>query len=383
MLLSYSYRLYPTTEQRQLLGRIIEIHRSLYNDALTERCLAWKTSRKRISYLDQAKQLKAIRAFDADAAWVNFTSIQQTLRRLQKAFAGFFRRIKAGEKPGLPRYKGKGWFDSVCYVYGDGLRLKNGRLYVNRVGDIRIFQHREFPIDTTIKMAVIKRDNLGNWFVVFQIEVPDVGKVNPETSVGIDVGLEYFAALSNGEMIGNPRWRRCAQRQLAILQQRQARCKKGSCQYNELKRQIQQLHKKTTNQRKDFHHKVSKQIVDRFDAIFVEKLNVKGMAQGNLSKSIGDAGWSQFLFFTEYKAAKAGKLYQAVKASGTSQECPCCSWRVAKTLDVRIHLCPHCGYTVPRDTAAAQVIELRGLHARTELRRKVYQLDWSPEAASL
>jgi len=108
MLLSYSYRLYPTTEQRHLLGRIVEIHRSLYNDALTERRLAWKTSRKSISYLDQAKQLKAIRAFDADAAWVNFTSIQQTLRRLQKAFDGFFRRSKAGEKPGFPRYKGKG-----------------------------------------------------------------------------------------------------------------------------------------------------------------------------------------------------------------------------------------------------------------------------------
>lgn len=382
MLLSYSYRLYPTADQRQLLNRALEIHRSLYNDALTERRQAWRCQRKNISYVDQSNQLKAIRQFDDDAAWVNFSSVQQTLRRLQKAFDGFFRRIKSGEKPGFPRYKGRGWFDSVCYVYGDGLRLKNGRLYIHRVGDVRIFQHRDFPADTAIKMAVVKRDNMENWSVVFQIEVLDIEPIKLETSVGIDVGLEYFAALSNGQMIDNPRWRRVSERKLANLQKMQARCKKGSCRHKELKRQIQRLHQKTANQRKDFHHQVSRQIVDRFDAIFVEKLNVKGMSQGNFAKSIGDAGWSQFLFFTEYKAAKAGKLCQEVKANGTSQECPCCGCRVEKTISVRVHSCHNCGYIVPRDTAASQVIELRGLNARTELRRKVYQLDWSPEAAS-
>jgi putative transposase len=381
MLLSYSYRLYPTTEQRQLLDRAIEIHRSLYNDALTERRLAWKMNRKSIGFVDQANQLKAIRAFDEDAAWVNFTSVQQTLRRLQKGFDAFFRRIKSGEKPGFPRYKGRGWFNSVCYVYGDGLRLKDGRLRIQRIGDIRIFQHRDFPTDASIKMAVVKRDNAGNWSVVFQIEVPDVEPIKPESSVGIDVGLEYFAALSNGELIDNPRWRKASEDKLAKLQKMRARCKRGSIRNAELKRQIQRLHQKTTNQRKDFHHQVSKQIVDRFDAIFVEKLNVKGMSQGLFSKSIGDVGWSQFLFFTEYKAAKAGKLYQEVKASGTSQECPCCGSRVEKTISVRVHNCPNCGYIVPRDTAASQVIELRGLNARTELRRKVYQPGWSPETA--
>lgn len=383
MLLSYSYRLYPTADQRQLLDRMIEIHRSLYNDALTERRLAWKMNRKSIGFVDQANQLKAIRAFDDDAAWVNFSSVQQTLRRLQKGFDAFFRRIKSGEKPGFPRYKGKGWFDSVCYVYGDGLRIKNGRLYMHRIGEIRIFQHREFPTDTTIKMAVVKRDNVGNWSVVFQIEVTDTEPGELETSVGIDVGLEYFAALSNGELIDNPRWRRASEEKLAKLQKMRARCKRGSIRNAELKRQIQRLHQRTANQRKDFHHQVSKQIVDRFDAIFVEKLNVKGMSQGHFAKSISDVGWSQFLFFTEYKAAKAGKLYQEVKANGTSQECPCCGGRVEKMISVRVHNCQHCGYTVPRDTAASQVVELRGLKARTELRRKVYQLDWSPEAASL
>lgn len=383
MLLSYSYRLYPTAEQRQLLDRTIEIHRSLYNDALTERRLAWKMNRKSISYADQSNQLKAIRLFDDDAAWVNFSSVQQTLRRLQKGFDAFFRRIKSGEKPGFPRYKGKGWFDSVCYVYSDGLRLKNGRLYIQRIGDIRIFKHREFPVDTAIKMAVVKHDNVGNWSVTFQIEVPDVEPVSLESSVGIDVGLEYFAALSNGELIDNPRWRRVSERKLAKLQKMQARCKKGSCRYVELKRQVQRLHQKTTNQRKEFQHQLSRNLVDRFDAIFVEKLNVKGMFQGLFSKSISDVGWSQFLFFTEYKAAKAGKLYQEVSARNTSQECPCCNGRVEKTIDVRVHNCPNCGYIVPRDTAASQVIELRGLNARTELRRKVYPLVGSPEAASL
>jgi len=159
MLLSFRYRLYPNREQRQTLNRIIEIHRGLYNDALTERRLAWKMNRKSISYVDQANQLKAIREFDEDAAFVNYTSVQQTLRRLNKAFDAFFRRIQAGEKPGYPRYKGRNWFNSVCYVYGDGIGLKDNRLYIQRVGQVRMFQHRPLP-DEKIKQVIIKRDNL-------------------------------------------------------------------------------------------------------------------------------------------------------------------------------------------------------------------------------
>ncbi len=375
MNLSYKYRLYPNQKQRQTLNRILEIHRGLYNDALTERRLAWKMNYKSISYIDQASQLKAIRAFDEDAAFVNYTSIQQTLRKLDKAFNAFFRRMKAGQKVGYPRYKGKGQFMSVCYVYGnnDGIHLKNDRLYIQRAGYIRMFQHRPLPKNATIKMVIIKRNNLGNWFVVFQVELPDVLPLTtPTKSIGIDMGLEYFAALSTGELIDNPRWSRISESKLAKLQKMQSRCKRGSQRYNKLMHQIRNLHQKIANQRRDFHHKLSRQLVNKYGIIFVEKLNIIGLIHSYVSKSIGDAGWSQFLFFTLYKAENAGGARPEVDSRGTSQLCPMCNCKVEKSLSVRVHSCSNCSYTVPRDVAASQVIELRGLKARTEPCRKAF-----------
>jgi putative transposase len=373
MLLSYKYRLQPNREQRQVLDRLLEIHRGLYNDALTERRLAWKMNRKSISYADQANQLKAIRQFDDDAAFVNYTSMQQTLRRLDKAFAAFFRRVKAGEKPGYPRYKGRAWFKSICYVYGDGIQLKDDRLYVQRAGGIRMFQHRPLPDGTLrIKQVILKRDNLGNWYGVFQVELPDIEPLTtPTTSVGIDMGLEYFAALSTGETIENPRWFRASEDRLAKLQKRRSRCSKGSNQYRYLTGQIRRCHQKIANQRLDFHHKLSRELVNQYGVIFVEKLNINGLCQSHVSKSMADAGWSQFLFFLNYKAESAGGCRPEVDARRTSQLCPMCGCPVEKSLSIRVHLCSNCGYTVPRDVAASQVIELRGI-ARTEQRRKVF-----------
>jgi putative transposase len=374
MLLSYSYRLYPNQAQRQLLDRILWIHRGLYNDALTERRLAWEKRHKNIHYADQANQLKAIRQFDEDAAWVNFSSVQQTLRRLDKAFQAFFRRIKAGEKPGYPRYKGRRWFNSVCYVYGDGIRLGGQRLTVQRVGEVRMFQHRPLPEAGTIKMVVIKRDKCDNWYAVFQVELPDVEPLNtPLAAVGIDMGLMSFIALSNGEEIDNPRWFRTGEGRLAKLQRIRARCKRGSNRYAELSRLLRKQHAQMANRRKDFHHKLSRELVTRFPLLFVEDLNIKGLSRSHMSKSMADAGWSQFLFFLHYKAESAGGASIEVNARGTSQDCPECGCSVEKSLGVRIHRCESCGYVAPRDVAAAQVILQRGL-ARTEPGRKVFQV---------
>ena len=223
MNLSYKYRLYPTAEQRETLDRILWVHRDLYNDALTERRLAWEKNRKSISYAGQCAQLKDIRQFDADAAWLNHTSTQQTLRRLDKAFQAFFRRVKAGETPGYPRYKGRHRFNSVRYVYGDGLHLRDGRLYVQHVGSIRLFRHRPLPEGAVIRQAVIKRDGLGNWYVVFQLELPDPEPLpGPLEAVGLDMGLLSFVALSTGEEVDNPRWFRAGEERLAVLQKRRA-----------------------------------------------------------------------------------------------------------------------------------------------------------------
>jgi putative transposase len=267
VLLSFKYRLYPTQSQRNVLEYLLETHRRIYNDALKERVIAYKHAGKPVSvtYRMQADQLKAIRKFDEHAAFANFSSLQQTLRRLQKAYDAFFRRVKAGEDPGFPRFKGKGWFKSVCYVYGDGIRLDGDRLVVQRVGAIRMFQHRELP--GSVKMVVLKRDGHGNWHAVFQVELPDVQPTEGDlNSVGIDMGLLSFAALSTGlstgEEVRNPRFFRLAEKERAHLQQVRARCAKGSIRDGELSKRIRSLHERTANQRRDFQHKLSRAIVN-------------------------------------------------------------------------------------------------------------------------
>lgn len=361
MLLSYKFRLYPNSKQRQALDRILEIHRQLYNAALQERRMAWQKCKVSIYYNDQANQLKELRKFDEDAAWLNYSSIQQTLRRLDKAFRAFFRRVKAGEEPGYPRFKGKRWYKSVCYVYGDGIRLKEGRLYVQNVGLVRLFQHRAIPDDAKIKMAVLKRDNLGNWYIIFQLELPDP---EPETSigpaVGIDMGLLSFATLSTGQHIDNPRWFRASEEKLAVMQCRRSRCKRGGRKYRELTRQIRRLHEHIANQRHDFHHKVSTELVRRFGFIAVEDLNVNGLCRSHVSKSMADAGWGYFLAMLSYKAENAGKTVLKVSPNYTSQACSGCGCIVQKSLSDRLHICPHCGLVLDRDQNAALNVLARG-----------------------
>ena len=362
MNLSYKYRLYPSRAQAKLLDKMLEIHRTIYNDALTERREAWKRCQVSVNYYAQANQLKAIREFDEDAAWCNYSSLQQTLRRLDKSFAGFFRRVKAGEKAGYPRYKGRRWYKSVRFVYNDGLRLKDGRLYVQNVDLIRVFQHRPVPDDAKIKGAILKRDKLGHWFVIFQLKLPDVEAApSDKPDVGIDMGLETFAALSNGDQVENPRWFRASEEKLATLQRRRSRCERGSRKYRELSRQIRKLHAHTANQRHDFHHKESAKIAARFGFIAAENLNIKGLARSHVSKSIGDAGWGYFLNMLSYKAERAGGQFVQVNPNGTSQYCSGCGCKVPKPLSVRVHSCPHCGLTLNRDVNAACNILSRGL----------------------
>lgn len=367
---AYKFRLYPTPAQVRQLDRIVEVHRQVYNDALLERNEAWRMCRQSVNYYTQSYQLKAIREFDDDVAWCNYSSLQQTLRRLQKAFDAFFRRVAAGtEKPGYPKYKNRRTFRSVCYVYNDGIRFKRGRLYIQHVGRVRIFQHRPIPENAHPKMVMIMRDKARRWYAVFQIELPNPVPVTVERpAVGIDMGLEHFAALSTGELIANPRWFREAEQQLATLQRQRARCQRGSRRYRELSRRIARLHDRTAQKRHDFHHQLANRLAGEFGLIAVESLNINGLARSHVSKSIGDVGWGQFLQVLEYKTQATGGNLVKVAAHGTSQVCPECDCTVRKELAERQHRCPECGYTAPRDVAAARVILARGLNepARTE-----------------
>jgi len=233
-----------------------------------------------------------------------------------------------------------------------------------------MFMHREIPADGVIKMAILKQDKLDNWFVIFQVELPDPAiPIRHLPEVGIDMGLEHFATLSTGEQLENPRWFRHAEDELGILQKKRARCRSGSNHYRELTCQIRRLHQRIANKRRDFHHQICASLVQRYGWIAIEDLNIKGLFRSRTSKSMGDAGWSQFLQMLEYKAAWAGTSVIKVKANGTSQECSRCGFVIPKSLSERLHTCSNCGFTAPRDVNAAWVILSRG-KARTGPPRK-------------
>jgi putative transposase len=357
----YKYRIYPNRKQVRLLHKAIGLHRQLYNAALEHRILAWKNHKQSISCYAQANELKEIRKEDVSFAWCNHNALNRTLRRLDKAYQSFFRRCKNGEKPGFPKFKGGEFFSSIEYTYNNGIRLKNGKLYVQEVGLIRIFMHRPIPEDAKIKAATIKFEKPNRWYVVFSLELPSPEiSIRNEPRIGIDMGLEYFCALSTGELIKNPRWFGETEKGLGVLQKRKARCKRGSKQHGELSRQITRLHQRTANKRHDFHNQLSTQLVRDFSFIAVENLNIAGLARSHVSKSMGDVGWGQFLHMLEYKSEEHGTRFVKVDARNTSQECSACGRIVQKSLSVREHNCPKYGYVAHRDVNAAQVILQRG-----------------------
>lgn len=363
MILSYQYRLYPKEAQIQALNELFEQGRRLYNAALEERREAWRMAGISLNYSSQAGQLKEIRQEDPEGLGkLNFSACQQILRRMEKAFTAFFRRVKAGEKPGFPRFKSRSRFRSLEFRFGDGTSLKADRLRIQGVGEIRVFFHRPILEDAKIKVVVIKRDGLGQWVAVFQLEFPDPQpEAHPGEPVGVDLGVTTLVALSTGELLEAPRYFRKTERKLRRQQRRLSRRKKFSRRWHRARKQVAKTHRRISNQRKDFSHKLSHRLTHEFSLIAVEDLNVNGLGRSRLAKSVHDASWSQLLSHLSFKAEKAGSKVVAVNPRYTSQICSDCGSLVPKKLSVRVHRCPECGLTIDRDVNAALNILHRAL----------------------
>jgi putative transposase len=357
--LTFKYRCYPTRAQDAALHAQVDEACRLYNGALQERRDAWKQAHRSVSYYEQANQLKAIRA-DGSLTLANFSACQDVLRRVDKTFRAFFTRVKAGHTAGYPRFKPKRRYDSLTFPsYGDGCRLKpNGRLYLQGVGDLKVKLHR--PVDGRVKTVSVKRA-AGKWYALFSCEAEPSPLPPSDEAVGIDVGLTAFATLSDGSEIANPRHLRAAQRKLRLAQRRVARRKRGSHGRHTAVRMLQKAHARVQHQRADFHHKISRALVDRFGLIAVENLNVKGLAGSMLAGSVHDAGWASFLAKLDYKAESAGRRVVRVNPAGTTQRCSTCGEHVPKTLSQRWHDCPACGLRLSRDENAAREILRLGL----------------------
>jgi len=359
---TYKYRVDPTRQQAAALNAQVDDACRLYNAALDERRSAWRMHGINLRYLDQANQLKAIRAA-GDVGVANFSACQDVLRRVDKTFAAFFRRVKAGEKPGYPRFKPRQRYDSLTWPsWGDGCALRpSGRLYLQGVGDLKVKWHRPLPADTTVKTVTAKRE-AGRWYVCFSVEMtaPEPLPAS-EVAVGIDVGLTTFAVLSDGTGITNPRHFRAAERRLRLAQRKLARRQRRSRRREKARQAVARLHAHVRNQRRDFHHKAARALVEQYGLIAVEDLSTKGLAGSMLAKSVHDAGWGQFISILSDKAACAGRTLVKVHPAGTTQACSACGMVVRKTLAERWHDCPACGLRLNRDHNAAQNVLHRAL----------------------
>ena len=355
MVLMFRYRLLPTKAQHRALERILESQRQLYNAALEERIGAYRKAGKTITYFDQSKSLTELRRNDAEFSGLPVSLQRATLKRLDEAYRSFFRRVKVGAKPGFPRFRGKGWFDSFGFREFSGITLDNQRVrFKGMPGSLRIHWHRELP-GSSIKSCTFKRDASG-WCVAFAVEVAPAAPRKANRPVGVDLGISTFAALSDGGFIPSLRAARRAERRLRIAQRALARKKRGSSSRRKTRVVVARCHAAVTRQRREHLHQASARLVRDYDAIAVEKLQVNALARSALAKDVHDASWAKFLSRLRYKAVWAGARVVEVDPQHTSQDCSRCGAQVPKDLAVRHHDCPICGLSLDRDLNAARNI---------------------------
>lgn len=364
----FRYRLYPTRAQDAALRETLWRLRELYNGALQERIAAYRQHGESLSAYAQMAELREVRAVRPEYAAIHVHLLQDVITRLDRAYRAFFRRVKAGQTAGFPRFQGRGRYTSFtfkdCKAKKNWIVAGGKRLDISGIGKVKIKLHR--PMEGRLKQVTVTLGGDGHWYACMCCdEVP--AKPLPATgqSVGIDVGITTFAALDNGELVANPRHYEQAQASLRRAQKTVSRRRnKRSNRRRKAVALLAKQHDRVRRTRLDFHHKVAADLVRRFDRIAVEKLNVKGLARMRLAKQVHDAAWAQFTTILSSKAECAGREFIAVDPRGTSQTCSECGCEVRKDLSVRVHDCPHCGYVVDRDVNAARNVANRAGHVR-------------------
>ena len=357
---TFMFRLYPTRRQISWLSDILELCRWVYNETLATRKNAWEQEHQSLSLYATNKLLTGWKQAKPELGRVHSQVLQNVRERVDLAFQAYFRWMKAGgEKPGYPRFKGYGRYDSFTFKQS-GFGLQGKGVQLSKIGLVKIKQHR--PIEGTIKTLSIRRDAVGNWFACFSCEIEPHSLPTSVKTVGVDVGLKSFATFSNGESIANPRFFRRDEQELAKVQRKLSKAGKGTPERARRRKVVAQVYQRMVNRRKDFAHQLSRSIVNTYGIIVLERLNTQRMLHNHcLAKSIADAAWHQLVRFTSYKAEEAGRVCVLVDPDGTTQRCSRCGRVVKKSLAVRIHDCPGCGLKMDRDENAAINILALGL----------------------
>jgi putative transposase len=382
---AYEFRLRPTARQHVALGQCLALHRELYNAALQERRDAWWLRGTGVSNGDQSAQLKDIRQIRPDVAVWSFSSQQATLRRLNRAFTGFFRRVKAGDTPGYPRFKPAHRFDSVEWPKdGDGCRWHpdTRRVYLQGIGQLNVTVHRQ--VQGKVKTIQVRRQGR-RWLLILSCDGVPTQPLEPtRAEVGVDVGIASFATTSDGQHVPNPGYGRVAAARLGTAQQVLIRKRRGSNNRRKAREPLAARHRKLANQRRNFHYQVARALVADYGLLVVEDLRIlnlvrrpaprpdpdqpgrflpnRAAAKTGLHQSIHDAGWAQFVSILRAKAEEAGRVVIDVDARHTSDRCGACGHTAKENrASQAVFSCRGCGHTLNADEHAARNILRAGL----------------------
>ncbi len=357
---TFKYKLMPTPEQDQALERVLWCCRTLYNAALEERKTAWERCRVSVGYYQQKAELPDLKADFPAYTEVHSQVLQDVLKRLERAFQAFFRRLKAVKQPGYPRFQGRNRYNSFTYPqYGNGVVLDGGILSLSKIGCIPLRLHR--PLQGTAKTLILAREADGWYVCVCCADVPVVSLPSTGYETGMDVGLKVFLITADGATVASPRHYRKAEQHLNKAQRRLSRRKQESKRRRKAVQLLKRKHQRVRRQRTDFHHQTALLLLRTYDTLYLEDLRVANLVRNpHLAKSISDAGWAAFRTILDGKAAYAGRQVVAVPPAFTSQDCSGCGERVPKSLSVRTHICTNCGLIVDRDENAARNIQWAG-----------------------
>jgi putative transposase len=376
---SYQFKLRPTKQQIIDIDRWLSMLAAQYNYLLADRFSWYEQNRCPINacplvchipelrdnpnYYSQKKTLPDLKKTHPHYGEVYSQVLQDVVKRVNLAFERFLKGDCNGKRSGRPRFKPRDRYRTFTYPAIKNDCIQGNKITLPKLGVIKVIQHRQIPDGFKIKTVSVTKKADG-YYATLSLEdltVPTVKPdINPDSLVGIDLGLKdfFFLTTSEGWTEPIPQHYRKSEKRLKRLQKCVSRKKKGSNRRRKAVKQLAKQHKKVADQRKDFHFKAVNRLLNKHDVVAHEDLNVKGLAKSRLAKSVHDAGWSSFLSILSNKAANAGLITIPVNPHNTSQDCSSCGVKVPKKLHERWHSC-QCGCSLDRDHNAALNIKQR------------------------